>query len=148
MLTFLKNFIYLFIFLFFSGCVGCSSLRECPLQLRQAGATPHRGARAPHRRGPPLLQSTGSRRAGSVVVAHRPSRSAACGIPPDQGSNPCPPHRHADSQPLRHQGSPEPAFWSVSMKQVKLVSYTDLWTLGWQLQRPDLVLSSVRIRVG
>ena len=37
-----------------------------------------------------LLQSTGSRRAGSVIVAHGPSRSAACGILPDQVSNPCP----------------------------------------------------------
>ena len=52
------------------------------------------------------LRSTGSRRAGSAIVAHRPSRSAACGILPDQGSNPCPLHWQADSQPLRHQGSP------------------------------------------
>ena len=37
--------------------------------------------------------------------AHGPSRSAACGIFPDQGSNPCPLHWQADSQPLRHQGS-------------------------------------------
>ena len=29
--------------------------------------------------------------AGSVVVAHRLSCSEACGIFPDQGSNPCPP---------------------------------------------------------
>ena len=36
------------------------------------------------------LWSTGSRRAGSVVVAHGPSCSAACGIFPDRGSNPCP----------------------------------------------------------
>ena len=55
---------------------------------------------------PLLLRSTGSRRAGSVVVAHGPSCSAACGIFPDQGSNPCPLHWQADSQPLRHQGSP------------------------------------------
>ena len=55
---------------------------------------------------PLLLRSTGSRRAGSVTVAHRPSRSAACGIFPDQGSNPCPLHWQADSQPLHHQGSP------------------------------------------
>ena len=55
---------------------------------------------------PLLLRSTGSRRAGSVVVAHGPSCSAACGIFPDQGSNPCPLHQQADSQPLRHQGSP------------------------------------------
>ena len=51
---------------------------------------------------PLLLWSTGSRCAGSVVVAHGPSCSAACGIFPDQGSNPCPLHRQADSQPLRH----------------------------------------------
>ena len=41
---------------------------------------------------PLLLWSTGSRRAGSVVVAHGPSCSAACGIFPDQGLNPCPLH--------------------------------------------------------
>ena len=55
---------------------------------------------------PLLLRSTGSRRAGSVVVARGLSCSAACGIFPDQGSNPCPLHQQADSQPLRHQGSP------------------------------------------
>ena len=52
------------------------------------------------------LQSTGSRRTGSAVVAHGPSCSAARGILPDQGPNPCPLHWQADSQPLRHQGSP------------------------------------------
>ena len=55
---------------------------------------------------PLLLRSTGSRRAGSVIVAHGPRRSAACGILPDQGSNPCPLHWQADSQSLHHQGSP------------------------------------------
>ena len=59
------------------------------------------------------LRSTGSRRTGSVVVAHRPSCSAACGIFPDQGSNPCPLHWQADSQPLRHQGSPRFLFLSL-----------------------------------
>ena len=58
--------------------------------------------------------------AASLVAEHRlqtrrlsncgsqlwPSCSAACGIFPDQGSNPCPLHWQADSQPLRHQGSP------------------------------------------
>ena len=52
------------------------------------------------------LQSTGSRGAGSVIVAHGPSCSMARGIFPDQGSNPCPLHWQADSQPLRHQGNP------------------------------------------
>ena len=56
---------------------------------------------------PLLLQSTASTCAGSVIVAHGPSCSAACGIFPDQGSNLCPLHWQADSQPLRHQGSPE-----------------------------------------
>ena len=60
---------------------------------------------------PLLLQSTGSRRADPVIVAHGPSCSAACGIFPDQGSNPCPLHWQADSQPLCHQGSPK---WSIS----------------------------------
>ena len=55
---------------------------------------------------PLLLQNTGSRRAGSVAVAHGPSCSVACGIFPNQGSSPCPPHWQADSQPLGHHGSP------------------------------------------
>ena len=55
---------------------------------------------------PLLLRSTGSRRAGSVIVAHGPSRPTACGILPDEGSNPRALHQQADSQPLRHQGNP------------------------------------------
>uniref|UniRef100_A0A8C0D6L7 KRAB domain-containing protein n=1 Tax=Balaenoptera musculus TaxID=9771 RepID=A0A8C0D6L7_BALMU len=58
---------------------------------------------------PLLLRSTGSRCAGSVVVAHGPSCSTVCGIFPDQDSNPYPLHWQADSQPLRHQGSPTTA---------------------------------------
>ncbi|XP_073664758.1 secretion-regulating guanine nucleotide exchange factor isoform X6 [Tursiops truncatus] len=56
------------------------------------------------------LQSTGSGRTGSAAMAHGPSRSAACGIFPDQGTNPCPLHRQVDSQPLRHQGNPKMTF--------------------------------------
>ena len=63
---------------------------------------------------PLLLRSTGSRRAGSVVVAHGLSCSAACGTLPDQGPNPCLLHWQADSQPLRHQGSPGLIFiWGI-----------------------------------
>ena len=43
-------FIYLFIYLFIFGCVGSSFLCEGFLQLRQAGATLHRVARASHYR--------------------------------------------------------------------------------------------------
>ena len=66
-----------------------------------------------------LLRSTDSRYASfsscglralgvraSVVVVHGLSCSAACGILPDQGSNPCPLLWQVDSQPLCHQGSP------------------------------------------
>ena len=63
---------------------------------------------------PLLLRSTGSRRAGSVAVAHGPICSAACGILPDQGSNLCPLHRQADCQPLCHQGSPCLFLWLPS----------------------------------
>ena len=59
---------------------------------------------------PLLLRSTGSRCSGSVAVAHGPSCLVACGILPNQGSNPCPLHWQADSQPLRHQGSPPALF--------------------------------------
>ena len=59
---------------------------------------------------PLLLRSTGSRHAGSVVVAHGPSCSVACGIFPDQGSSPCPLNWQADSQPPCHQGSPQLSF--------------------------------------
>ena len=74
-------------------------------------------------RGPLLIAVRGPLTvAASLVVEHRlqmcrlsncgsrsncgPSCSAACGIFPDQGSNPCPLHCQADSQPLHHQGSP------------------------------------------
>ena len=69
---------------------------------------------------PLLLWSTGSRRAGSVVVAHGPSCSAARGIFPDQGSNLCPLHWQADSQPLRHQGSPLSWFLTYVFKFKKI----------------------------
>ena len=65
---------------------------------------------------PFLLWSTDPRHAGSVVVAHGPSCSTACGIFPDQGLNPCSLHWQADSQPLRHQGSP--TFSSCSWKVI------------------------------
>ena len=74
---------------------------------------------------PLWLRSTGARRAGSVVVAHGPSCSAACGIFPDQGSNPCPLHWQADSQPLRHQGSPEHSVLCIVCNQQIVIEWTD-----------------------
>ena len=43
-------------------------------------------------------------------MAHGPSCSAACAILPDQGSNLCPLHWQAYSQPLSRQGSPNSIF--------------------------------------
>ena len=104
---------YLFIYVFIYGCVGSSvSVRGLSLDVASGGHSSSRCAGLSLSR-PLLWWSTGSRRAGSAVVAHGPSRSAACGIFPDQGSNPCPLHWQADSQPLRHQGSPSfPFIWS------------------------------------
>ena len=82
------------------------------------------------------------RSAGSVTVAHGPSCSVACGIFPDQGSNPCPLHWQADSQPLRHQGSPKSlVFNMLSLRylldtSVEMSCYTSRYmglelSLGW-----------------
>ena len=80
------------------------------------------------------LRGTGSRRAGSVAVAHGPSCSAACGIFPDQGSNPCPLHWQADSQPLLHQGSP----WSLFYKDTNPTHASSTFMIRY-LQRPHLL---------
>ena len=97
---------YLFIYLFIYWlCWVFVSVRGLSLVVASRGHSSLRCVGLPLSR-PLLLRSTGSRHAGSVVVAHGPSCSAACGILPDQGSNLCPLHWQADSQPLRHQGSP------------------------------------------
>ena len=83
---------------------------------------------------PLLLQSTGSRRAGSVVAAHGPSCSAACGIFPDQGSNPCPLHWQADSQPLHHQGSPRLPFCSAPPSAFLLGRWDATWFMNCSIK--------------
>ena len=93
--------IYLFIYLWL--CWVFVSVRGLSLVAASGGHSSSQCAGLSLSR-PLLLRSTGSRRAGSAIVAHGPSCSAACGIFPDQGSNPCPLHWQADSQPLRHQG--------------------------------------------
>ena len=97
-----SNFIYFF---YLWLCWVFVSVRGLSLLVASGGHSSSRCAGLSPSR-PLLLQSTGSRRAGSVIVAHRPSCSAARGILPDQDSNPCALHWQADSQPLRHQGSP------------------------------------------
>ena len=101
---FFNKFIYLFIYVWL--CWVFVSVRGLSPVAASGGHSSLRCAGFSLSR-PLLLLSTSSRRAGSVVVAHGPSCSAACGVLPDQGSNPCPLHWQADPQPLRHQGSPQ-----------------------------------------
>ena len=106
--------------------------------LRCVGLSPSR---------PLLLRGTGSRRTGSVVVAHGLSCSAACGIFPDQGSNLCPLHWQADSQPLRHQGSPVGRFLitvSISLLVIGLFifSISSCFSLGSLYLSKNLSISS------
>ena len=102
---FFKFFFFLISLIYLWLCWVFVSVRGLSLVVASGGHSSSQCA-GPSPSRPLLLRSTGSRRAGSVIAAHGPSCSAACGIFPDQDSNPCPLHWQADSQPLRHQGSP------------------------------------------
>ena len=65
------KFIYLFIYF---CCAGSSSLREGPLQLRQAGATLHRGARASIAASPVAEHRLQTRRLSSCGSRSQPLR--------------------------------------------------------------------------
>ena len=126
---FFYKFIYFFIY--FWLCWVFISVQGLSLVVASGGHSSSRCASLSLSR-PPLLRSTGSRRAGSVIVAHGPSRSAACGIFPDQGSNPCPLHWQANSQPLHHQGSPPPSLYYLlptgkRRTNCKVGSLTTIW---------------------
>ena len=126
---FFFNF-YLFIYLWL--CWVFVSVQGLPPAAASGGQSSLRCAGLSLSR-PLLLWSTGSRRAGPVIVAHGPSCSAACGIFPDQGSNPCPLHWQADSQPLRHQGSPKNFLLLISrfitLCQIMLLVLFPFWYL-------------------
>ena len=109
-----------FVFLIF-GCVGSSFLCEGFSLVVASGGHSSSWCAGLSLSQPLSLRSTGSRRAGSVIVALGPICSAAYGIFPDQGSNPCPLHWQADSQPLHHQGSPGLIFLIKSGKNVSVI---------------------------
>ena len=104
-------FFLIYLFIYFWLCWVFVSVRGLSLVVASGGHSSSRCAGLSLLR-PLLLRSTGSWRAGSVVVAHGPSCSVACGIFPDQGLNPCALHWQADSQPLGHQGSPQGFFFT------------------------------------
>ena len=83
-------FIYLFLYLFLAVLGLCSVQGPSPVAASGGHFSSWCAGLSLSR--PLLLRGTGSRCAGSVVVAHGPSCSAACGFLPDQGSNPCPLH--------------------------------------------------------
>ena len=115
---FLKEFLY-FYYLFIYLFLAVLGLRFCARVFSSAANGGHSSLRCAglSLSRPLLLRSTGSRRAGSVVVAHGPSCSTACRIFPDQGLNPRPLHWQADSQPLRRQGSPRFLFSAVKINK-------------------------------
>ena len=125
-----KSFFFFFFYLWL--CWVFVSVRGLSPVAASGGHTSSRCAGLSLSR-PLLLWSTGSRRAGSAIVAHGPSHSAACGIFPDQGPNPCPLHWQADSQPLRHQGSPKFLRVYLSKTQFKSIS-----------AKPEVVRSSLK----
>ena len=88
--------------------------------------------------------------------AHGPSRSVARGIFPDRGTNPCPPHWQVDSQPLRHQGSPDFNFlllqtelsWTLPVRKFPLGTHLGLVLLKRKLCKystwqADFILSFI-----
>ena len=101
--------LFIYLFIYFWLCWVFVSVRGLSPAVASGGHSSSQCAGLSPSRPLPLW-STGSRHAGSAVMAHGPSCSAACGIFPDQGSNPCSLHWQADSQPLRHQGSPVSGF--------------------------------------
>ena len=112
-------FFFKFFYLSIYGCVGSFVSVRGPSLVVASGGQSSSWCAVLSLSQPLSLQSTGSRHAGSVVVAHGPSCPAACGTFPDQGSNPCPLHWQADSQPLRHQGSPSFCFFKDKMFRSK-----------------------------
>ena len=78
------------------------------------------GARASHCSGFSHCRGRAVGAWASVVAAHEHSCSGACGIFPDQESNPCSLRWQADSEPLCHQGSPKTLFF-------KAIHYTNLF---------------------
>ena len=69
-------------------------------------------------------------------MVHGLSCSAACGIFPDEGSNPCPLHWQADSQPLRHQGSPKSLFLTYASYTEELGISSGQLLPRWWLSLP------------
>ena len=71
---------------------------------------------------------------GSVAGHTGLAGPTACGIFPDQGSNPCPLHRQADSSPLDQQGSPTWNTWItyVFVITCSITIFLIRWKVSWR----------------
>ena len=98
---------FIFIYLFTYGCAGSSLLPSGFLQLQQVEATLQLQCPGFSLGWLLLLWRTKRQSTSSVVVAHRLSCPAACGIFPDQVLNPWPLHWQEESLPLCHPGNCE-----------------------------------------
>ena len=83
----------------------------------------------------PSLRLPGSERRLGVVVLGL-SCSAAGGIFPDQGSNPCLLHWQVDSLPLSHQGSPQ-SIVRISEITFLASNWVSISERAWSLQPGD-----------
>ena len=106
---FVNYFFFLFLKFdwFIFGCVWSLLLCGFPL-VAACGLLPAVASLAEHvLRGYVDFSSCGfsASESNSIASVHRLSRSTACGIFPDQGSNLCPLHWQADPLPLRQQES-------------------------------------------
>ena len=109
---FFSNFIYLWLLVlhscagfFFSSWGEWGLLSICGAWASHCGGFPCWGAWALGCVGFSSCDS-GALEHSSLVMAHRLSCSAVCGVFPDQGSNPRLLHLQTDCLPMSHQGSP------------------------------------------
>ena len=129
---------FLFIYLFWLCWVFLAAWPFLQLQQRQKGATLqsrctgfslqwllHCGHRL---QGTQALVAAahGLQSTGSVVVAHRLSCYAVCGIFLNHGLNPCLLHQQADSLLLSHQGISSQSFGICRVLVLRLATFTKI----------------------
>ena len=120
----------LFVFNHAGSLLLCGHLSSC--SERGWGLHSSCGAQASHCGGFSCCRAQALGQAGfslqsidSIAVAHGLGCSSACGIFPDEGSNPPLLHWQVSYLPLSHQGSPSVAFWcSISLLVKRDLGYT------------------------
>ena len=99
-------FFFFTLYLFIFGCVGSSLLCMGFLWLWQVGAALHRRVRASHRRGLSCCGAQAPNAQAQYLWLTGPVAPRHVGSSQTRARTRFPLHWQADSQPLRHQGSP------------------------------------------